>query len=221
VNIGDFPGAGRFSGLGELPPEALRMLWKTRKPVSAAQLRLGLDAWRALVDPDPRPLAAIMRGNTPALPLLAPALHRHLRELPSAANGLSLTEELALTLMAEPPPDWGGSVNLGKIYRTLHRSLDPLPGQGDLHVRDRVLNMEGASARVFERRTGVGPDGKSQPPWTDLLSITELGRAVLKGDADFMSLTPPNRWVGGVQIGAGMPDWRWNDKARDAVRLDS
>jgi hypothetical protein len=136
-----------------------------------------------------------MRGNTPALPLLAPALHRHLRELPSAANGLSLTEELALTLMAEPPPDWGGSVNLGKIYRTLHRSLDPLPGQGDLHVRDRVLNMEGASARVFERRTGVGPDGKSQPPWTDLLSITELGRAVLKGDADFMSPTPPNRWV--------------------------
>jgi hypothetical protein len=123
--------------------------------------------------------------------------------------------------MAEPPPDWGGSVNLGKIYRTLHRSLDPLPGQGDLHVRDRVLNMEGASARVFERRTGVGPDGKSQPPWTDLLSITELGRAVLKGDADFMSLTPPNRWVGGVQIGAGMPDWRWNDKARSAVRLDS
>ena len=221
VNIDDFPGAGRFSGLGELPPEALRMLWKTRKPVSAAQLRLGLDAWRALVDPDPRPLAAIMRGNTPVLPLLAPALHRHLRELPSAANGLSLTEELALTLMAEPLPDWGGTVNLGKIYRTLHRNLDPLPGQGDLHVRDRVLNMEGASARVFERRTGIGPDGESQPPWTDLLSITELGRAVLKGDADFISLTPPNRWVGGVQIGAGMPDWRWNDKARDAVRLDS
>ena len=58
VNIGDFPGAGRFSGLGELPPEALRMLWKTRKPVSAAQLRLGLDAWRAL-----RPRPASTRGD--------------------------------------------------------------------------------------------------------------------------------------------------------------
>jgi hypothetical protein len=109
-------------------------------------------------------------------------------------------------------------VNLGRIHRTLHRDLDPLPGQGDLHVRDRVLNMEGASARVFERHTGAEPEGQSQPPWTDLLSITELGRAVLKGDADFMSLTPPDRWVGGVQIGAGMPDWRWNDEARDAVR---
>jgi uncharacterized protein DUF1835 len=219
VNIGDFPGARRFTGLGELPPEALRLLWTTRKPVSAPQLRLGHEAWRALANPDPRPLAAIMRRGTPALPLLAPALDRHLRELPSAVNGLSLTEELALTLMAKPLPHWGGTVTLGKIYSTMHWDIDPLPGQGDGHVRDRVLNMEGASARVFERHTAAEPDGKSRPPWTDRLSITDLGRAVLKGDTDFMSLRPPNRWVGGVEIGVGMPDWRWNDKLKDAVCL--
>jgi uncharacterized protein DUF1835 len=217
VNIGDFPGSRRFTGLGELPPEALRMLWATRKPVSAAQLQLGLEAWRALASPDPRRLAAIMRSGTPALPLLAPALHRHLRELPSAVNGLSLTEELALTVMARPHPHWGGAVTLGRIYSTLHWDIDPLPGQGDFHVLNRVLNMEGASARVFERRSDVGAEGKSRPPWTDRLSITDLGRAVLKGDVDFMSLTPPDRWVGGVEIGAGMPDWRWNDKVKDAM----
>jgi hypothetical protein len=103
----------------------------------------------------------------------------------------------------------------------MHRDIDPLPGQGDLHVRDRVLNMEGASARVFERRAGAGPEGKPRPPWTDILSITDLGRAVLKGDTDFMSLRPPSRWVGGVEIGAKMPDWRWNDKVKDVVRLSS
>ncbi len=219
VNISDFPGGRRFTGLGELPPEALRMLWTTRKAVSAAQLQLGLDAWRALASPDPRPLAAIMRKRTPALPLLTRALQRHLRELPSAANGLSLTEEMALKLMAEPPPQWGGVVTLGRIFSAMHWDIDPLPGQGDGLVRDRVLNMEGASGPVFERRPGVGVDGKARPPWTDQLDITDLGRAVLKADVDFMSLTPPNRWVGGVEIGAGMPDWRWNDEARDAVRV--
>jgi len=221
INIGDFPGAGRFTGLGELPPEALRMLWATRKPVSAAQLRLGLEAWRALANPDPRPLAALMRSGTPALPLLARALHRHLRELPSVVNGLSLTEKLALTLMVEPPPHWGGVVSLDKIYSAIHWDVDPLPGQGDAQVRVRVLNMEGASGCVFERRAGVGPNGKSRPPWTDTLHITDLGRAVLKRDVDFMSLAPPRRWVGGVQIEAGMPDWRWDDEARDAVCLNS
>ncbi len=176
------------------------MLWTTRKPATPEMLTLGLNAWRALTNPDPRALAAIMRSGTSVLPLLAKALHRHLRELPSSVNGPSLPEAMALQLMAE--------------------EHDPLPGQGDLQVRDRVLSMEGASARVYERRPGVGPDGKARPPWTDVFTITDLGRAVLKGEVDFLSLRPPNRWVGGVQIGAGLPDWRWNEQIKDAVCLD-
>jgi hypothetical protein len=40
----DFPGARRFNGLGELPPEALRILWTVREPVSPVQLQPGLEA---------------------------------------------------------------------------------------------------------------------------------------------------------------------------------
>lgn len=214
INIDEFPGAVRFIGLGQLPPEALRMLWTTRKQATPATLKLGLDAWHALVNPDPRALAAIMRSGTPVLPLLAKALHRHLRELPSSVNGLSLTEEMALQVLAED------EINLIHLFGRLTYELDPLPGQGDLQIRDRVLNMEGASARVYERRPGVGRNGEARPPWTDILTITELGRAVLKGDVDFLSLRPRNRWVGGVQIGPGMPDWRWNEQMKAAVCLD-
>ena len=214
VNVGKFPGAARFFGLGQLPPEALRMLWTTRKPATRAILKLGRDAWRALVSPDPRALAVIMRSGTPALPLLANALHRHLRELPSCKNGLSFTEEAALELLAEKDTSLRTLVGRQILER------DPLPGQGDGHVRDRLLNMEGASARVYERRPCVGSNGEVRPPWTDMLTITDVGRDVLAGNLDFLSLRPPNRWVGGVQIGAGLPDWRWNERTQEALCLD-
>jgi hypothetical protein len=208
INVREFPGATRFLGLGQLPPEALRLLWTTRKQATAAVLKLGLEAWRALVNPDPRALTTIMKSGTPELPLLANALHRHLRELPSTANGLSLTEELSLQQLAE------GGINLIQLIGRLHFQRDPLPGQGDTNVRNRLLNMESATARVFERRPGVDPNGEARPPWTDVLTITDLGRAVLKGEVDFVSLVPPPRWVGGVQIGAGLPDWRWNEQTQ-------
>ena len=211
INIGEFPGSVRFIGLGQLPPEALRMLWRTRRLVTPATLTLGLNAWRALVAPDPRALAAVMRSGTPALPLLGKALHRHLRELPSSTNGLSFTEQMALQLLAE------GEMNLAHLYGRLTYELDPLPGQGDFQVRDRVLNMEGASARLFQRRPGIARNGEARPPWTDVLTITDLGRAVLNGDIDLLSLRPPKRWVGGVPVGPGMPDWRWDEETKDAV----
>jgi len=209
INIGEFPGAVRFIGLGQLPPEALRMLWRTRAPATPAILKLGLDAWRALVNPNPCALAAIMRSDTPALPLLARALHRHLRELPSSVTGLSFTEELSLQLLAEK------EMNLAQVDGALTYERDPLPGQGDLQIRDRVLNME--CTGVYERRPGTARNGEARPPWTDVLTITDLGRAVLKGAVDFMSLRAPSRWVGGVEVGAGLPDWRWDEETSDAV----
>jgi hypothetical protein len=220
INIDDFPGARRFGGLGELPPETLRMLWTTRKPVSSAQLQLGLEAWRALANPDPRSLAAIVRRGTPALPLLAPALHRHLRELPSSVNGLSHTEEWVLTLMAEPFPLWP-SVSLGRIYWHMHEVTDPLPGLPDMAWLRCVLAMEAASGRLLTRSPGLNYEGRAHPPWTDVVVITDLGRSVLRGEVDFRSLNPSPRWVGGVEIAAGNVDWRWDEQRRDAVTHES
>lgn len=208
INAGDFPGAARFLGLGQLPPEALRLLWTTRRRATPAILKLGLEAWRALLNPDPRALAAIVRSGTPALPLLRNALHRHLRELPSNVNGLSFTEEMALQLLDQD------ATSLIRLIGRLLFERDPLPGQGDLNVRNRILNMEGASARVYERRPGVDRKGEARPPWTDVLTITDLGRAVLKGEVDYLSLNPPNRWVGGVRVGTWLPDWRWNEQTK-------
>ena len=212
IAIGDFPGARRFIGLGELPPEALQLLWKSRRPCEPAQLRLGAEAWRALANPDPRPLAAILRSGTPALPLLAPALHRHLRELPALGNGLGLTEELALTSLAQRPH------SLEQLFAQMVRETDPLPGQGDWNVCHRVLQMQGASGQVYTRTPGRDRHGRARAPWTDVFSITDLGRAVLGGAVDFRALRPPRRWVGGVEVAADQPDWRWDERRLAPLR---
>lgn len=145
--------------------------------------------------------------------MLANALHRHLGELPSSRHGLSFTQEMTLQLLAEQ------EMSLGHLFARLTHECDPLPGQGDLQFRDRVLEMEGATARVYERRAGVDRSGAARAPWTDVLRITSLGRAVLKAETDFMSLQPPARWVGGVCIAMGQPDWRWDEYNRNAICL--
>jgi hypothetical protein len=214
INASDFPGSMPFIGLGQLPPEALRLLWVMRRSASAAQLGLGLAAWNALTNPDPRPLAALMRSETAALPLLGPALHRHLRELPASITGLSLTEEVALQSLALKP--CGVFQLVGRMIYSLIR----LHGHGDTNILNRILAMEQASEKSFTRRPGPEGRGEMRPPWTDTLEINELGRALLRGEVDFRTLNPPPRWVGGVQIATGSPDWRWDEAQRDAVRRD-
>lgn len=211
INVEDFPGGLRFIGLGQLPPEALRLLWQQRLPATTAQLSLGLASWKALASDDPRPLAAIMRTDTPDLPLLAPALHRHLRELPSVENGLGFTQQMAVSMLAEEPQ------SLNRVIGRMTYVLDPLPGQGDSQARDRVLGMELTRERVFTRQPGLDREGRARPPWTDVLSLTDVGRAVQAGAVDFRSLAPPQRWVGGVRISNDDSDWRWDEHRRDAL----
>jgi len=127
-----------------------------------------------------------MRRGTPALPLLTRALHRHLRELPSVVNGLSLTEELALTLMAEEPH------SLSKMFWRMLWETDPLPGQADGDVRDRILDMEEISERAFTRSPGRDREGKARAPlgptyWPSPTSDAQYFR----GEVDFRSLNPP------------------------------
>jgi hypothetical protein len=181
---------------------------------TTAHLSLGLAGWKALASDDPRALAALMRSGTRDLPLLAPALHRHLRELPSLENGLGLTQQMALAMLAGQP------LSLSLLYARMTLGVDPLPGQGDLQVRDRVLPMGEVNPPLFTREPGLDGQGRARPPWTDMLRISQTGSAVLAGTTDFLSLRPAPRWVGGAQIGTGHPDWRWDESRRDVFRRD-
>jgi len=105
ISPAHFPGGTRFIGLGQLPPEALRLLWTERVSVPAEALVAGRAAWDALRAPEPTALAALATCGTAGLPQLGKAALRHCRELPWTDDGLSLTQRLILGVLAEGARD--------------------------------------------------------------------------------------------------------------------
>jgi hypothetical protein len=208
VGPNDFPGATRFVGLGQLPPEALRLLWQRRQAVGAEQLAFGRRAWNLFRSADPRPLATLVSAGAPLLPNLAPALRRHLQELPSLANGLGLTHALLLHVLVDH-----GSCRAGRLVGLVMQERDPLPGLGDIGY-DQVLREMAALAEPLVLRAGAQARGE----WHQTeVAITAAGRAVLDGKRDYLSLSVPERWVGGVRIASGQRNWRWDDRLTGVV----
>jgi hypothetical protein len=44
-----------------------------------------------------------------------------------------------------------------------------------------------------------------------MATITGVGRQVLAGTVDYLSLAPAERWIGGVRVVAGQPAWRFDE----------
>lgn len=201
-----YPGGTRFIGLGQLPPEALRLLWNERVPVPAAGLRAGQAVWSLLRRPDPRPLADLARSGLAALPPLAPAVRRHLQELPWTSDGLSLTERLVLEMLAEAPH------SAAQAFRRLMLEREPLPWLTDLMFHDILEGLKRAARPV------LSAERDAEAPWPqERLAITPAGRAVLAGQLDALALGPPARWVGGVHIATPGQAWRWDEASASAV----
>jgi hypothetical protein len=180
---------------------------KASLKLADAQLALGTDAWIALTSDNPQRLAALARSGTPALPIMAPALHRHLRELPSVEIGLSLTEHLLLQILSE------GSSTLVRVLLVMTGGREPLPWIGDLGMLHVVDDMLKAAEPVMVRT----PAAPGERRFRQQLAITDAGLAVLRAELDWHSLKPPPRWVGGVHVQPGLPGWRWDEAKREAA----
>jgi hypothetical protein len=202
ICIDRHPSIPRFIGLGQLAPEALAGLWPQRVPVTPAQIALGQAIWAALRRPDPSDLAAIAATGTPALPLAAPALRRHLQELPGTGDGLSLTERLILGILAEAP------MQIGRMFAAFMQDREPLPFLGDLGFLLTVERMARPQSAILTIESG-------DKPFPRLASITDIGRQVLAGHLDYLSLPIADRWVGNVRITANQPAWRFDEATAD------
>ena len=209
INVTHFPGFERFVGLGQLPPQALRLLWDDFKEVSESQLLLGKQVWNAVTASSPEPLMNIVRSGTPTIPTMGPALARHIRELPSARNGLSMAEELTLQILSEK-----GGMTAGRLFGWYNTRYEPRPFMGDSgHWRlvERLYKAEEPALRINGRRAESGMDHHSK------VELLPFGERLLRNESDWLASRPPERWVGGVRIDARQNlNWRFDDD-REAV----
>lgn len=194
IAVDRFPGIDRFTGLGQLTPGQLATLPERAEPVTAAQTDLGRRAWAAFRAADPMGLWDLCERGTPDLPLLAGALRRHLMDLPWSADGLSLTERLALRAVAE------GAETPGKIFARLCRELEPQHFLGDAMFWPILRTLADSTT----------PALAPFDSWESPVSLTGFGRDLLAGKADWCAANGIDRWLGGVHLQGTAPPWRWN-----------
>jgi hypothetical protein len=210
INVTHFPGFDRFVGLGQLPPQALRLLWDDFADVSEAQLALGVAVWDAITSATPESLMEIVRTGTASVPTMAPALARHIRELPSVRNGLGLTQELTLKILSDK-----GSLTPGRLWGWYSGHYEPLPFMGDSgywRIIHGLSNSDEPALHINNRTPGSEQIDRAMK-----LELSPFGERLLRSEADWLTANPAERWVGGVRIDSHETiHWRF-DEDRNAV----
>jgi len=194
IQIGSHPDIPNFQGLGQLNGAQLAALLPTRSPLTSRQLDIGRDVWTAFCAEEPTALCvAAAHRYEPDMPFLSAALIRFLEEYPSVGDGLTRTERQLLKVIA------AGTTKRKALWwasQQLETSC-----WGDLSVYDRLDTL------------AVRPHALVERVDDDHVALTDKGRRILAGE-DRCDPRELDRWLGGVHLGDGRPDWRWNERDR-------
>ena len=190
IAVDSLPGVEPFIGLGQATPSLLQWAWKERKiALQSEHFELADTTWSALSQTNKEPLEKIIASNTPAMPLLAPALSRHLKELPSLQNGLGLTQQLTLEIIKEQ-----GKVAGDIIFRKLTTEKEPLPYLGDSMFWHELELLTNTSKPLLTC------DNDSLPWGSRSFTLTETGQKILNNEVNFLTLFQDIKWIGGIQV---------------------
>lgn len=207
ICIGEFPGIEGFAGLGQLAPDQLASLLGTRQRVTVRQTELARAAWRAFTSSDPTSIERVLDRDTSALPFLAGALTRFLEEYPAVGSGLPRTERQILDGLTR------GITTPVDLFRDSQR-LEERIFMGDATFWLRLEQLA-SGPRPLVRLTGQ-PTHRAFPKGE--VALTDDGRRVAAGEADWIALDGIDRWLGGVHLVGHDVPWRWDARARRLVR---
>jgi hypothetical protein len=219
ICINAFPGKENFRGLGELSAEQLSSLFPTRQAVTDKQLTLATAAWEAYRSSNPKDIEKIVGTDTSPLPFLRAALQAHLRRFPATANGLGLIENRVLKLIDE------GAGSFTDLF-TRFGDVEPVYGLGDAQFWIALQRMSATENPLLAIRmaTSDGAAVRDQQLTPEIvrdttLQLTEVGRAVLNGEADFVALNGIDLWLGGVHLKNQNNLWRWDERSKQVENV--
>lgn len=137
VTANQFPGSDRFIGLGQLPPEGLRLLWQTKQAVTTQQCAEGDQHWAAFTDSNPNVFYQhVNRLSDSQLPYFKTAALRQIQEQPTQQDQLPLTQQLTVDLLRNSTPQ-----KAAELYQQLMKNKEPLPFLGDIMYWHILLEM--------------------------------------------------------------------------------
>jgi hypothetical protein len=195
--------------LGTLPAERVRECLEIRRAVKPEDLNAARSAWEAFRNPDPTVMETLMHRGVPGFPRVDAAFLRHLQEFPSVKNGLSLSEENALSAIL------AGRSILHETFVASHHEREEHVFLGDavfavylqrLSLVEKPLVVFDDGNRIVLPRDHVAREAF----WKKRAVLTPTGKDVLNGKLDFVRLNGVDRWRGGVYLNGRGSVWRWD-----------
>lgn len=212
VCINQFPGIAGFRGLGQLNAEQLASLFPDRIEINAGIMDLASSAWQAYCSPNPTAIEKFLLTDTSALPLLRAAFRAHLKRFPSSNNGLGAIEDITLGLAV------GGTNRFTDLFRDFG-DAEPIYGLGDAQFWLALRRLSEASKPLLLSAGGGKLEGTLDADKVGSLAVevTDHGRAVLAGEADFVTLNGIDMWLGGVHLSSPDNVWRWDEQTQLSI----
>lgn len=203
--------------LGMLSPAEMSELQNHTQPLLYEQIVIATTAWQSFTLNTPLEWQNLLQQDTTCLPFLAGAVKRILQEYPDSKTGLTLTQQQALSELAE------SAMPAGKLFAAYQQSEERrfmgdtvfwgylaqmLENDSELDTESKKESYESKEALI------TLPPGKALtlPTAPDqILSITESGRRVLQGEKCWSGLAYIDRWIGGVHLKLDNM-WVWDNE---------
>ena len=195
--------------LGMQPAEKIAKLQDLSLPVLDRMFAFASRAWRAYVSGGPKAIEEIRRDPIPGFPFMGMALLRLLQELPGA-DGLSRTERQILYRLNRgvnrPGMLFAQVLNMEEAAFLGDWSFFRILSSLQFCTRPALTGLPQAfQPRIFS------DDSQRKEFITSQLHITDFGKNLLEGKADFIGENALHRWWGGTEL-TTMDHWRWQDE---------